>query len=47
MKVEKDVIDKELHLQQQKLALPDLSSVSKACVWMQIVEYRIDKKVHG
>ena len=28
MKAEKDVIDKELHVQQQKLALPDLSSVS-------------------
>jgi len=27
MQAEKDVIDKELRLQQQKLALPDLSSV--------------------
>jgi len=33
MKAEKDVVDKELNLQQQKLALPDLSFVS-TCVWI-------------
>jgi len=46
MKAEKDVIDKELHLQQQKLMLPDLSSVSTFCMNMCCTSW-LDSRIYA